>query len=155
MRSRDMNNTIQIYTSIVLFCAVMCLAIAGSTFLWDIVEVTSPEFTMNSRSYNCHQSDTAYTRCYSRNDEYTNKDNPQIFPTGAQLTNQRQQDFLDEKTEIKREAAKSAVNIFFIIIIDLLLIWAHWRLLKSTKENSSDSQRLATDSATQNRTPNP
>lgn len=110
---------------------------------------------MDSRSYNCHQSDTAYTRCYSHNSEYTNKDNPQIFPTGTQLTNQRQQDFLDEKTEIKRDAAKSAVSGFFIIIIDLLLIWAHWCLLKSTRENSSGSKRLATESATQNRTPNP
>lgn len=84
---------LEIYALAVCFFTLACFVIALGMAVWDIVELSAPEFTISNNHYECHLSDEAYTDCYSNHHKYTRENNPLSFPTGKTLTTKRSTEY--------------------------------------------------------------
>lgn len=124
---------VEIYALVVCLFSLGCFVITLGLAVWDVVEIGAPEFTLQTREYDCHQSDRAYTDCYSKRYEYSRKTNPIPFPVGDELTEQRDREY-DQKLRSKRRMAlQDLLQKSIILIIDLVVFILHWKLAGKTR----------------------
>ncbi|MCP4489398.1 MAG: hypothetical protein GY820_19115 [Gammaproteobacteria bacterium] len=128
---------LEIYALAVCFFAVACFVIALGLIIWNGIELSFPEFTINQRPYECHQTNERYKECFSSNQKYTRKENPEVFPTGESLTSARELSYSNIIKSEQRQALQGIVKKIIIILIDLLVFFIHWRLAKHSRENYS------------------
>lgn len=121
---------LEIYAFAVCFFAVICFVFSFGFLVWNVVELSAPEFTIDNYNYQCHQSDDGYADCFSNAEKHTRDENPVAFPTGAELTNKRLADYAQAIHAERRQAVQGIVQkvIMLLIIIGVFLI--HWRLAK-------------------------
>ncbi len=96
--------------------------------VWDVIELTVPEFTITNHHYECHQTDDAYRDCYSSKSKYTRKENPMSFPVGAELTKKRQDNYAQIVRSEKRQAVQGIVQKLIVMFIDVIIFFVHWKL---------------------------
>lgn len=126
---------IEIYALVVCFFSVACLVIVMGISLWDVVQIFSPKFTIDSRTYQTHLNNESYKRrhcfdCKAKLDQEKTLDE-------QELTLARDKSWKENLEIEKRSAAQSLVRNIIIIFLDILLFSIHWYLIKKSGEESS------------------
>jgi len=128
---------LEIYALAVCFFAVACFVITLGLAMWDIVELSAPEFTVSNHNFECYQSDEAYRDCNASKHKYTREESPEIFPAGKELTNSRVKSYEKIIKSERRQALQGLVQKLIILLINALVFFGHWRLAKSSRESHS------------------
>jgi len=128
---------LEIYALAVCFFTLVCFVVTLGLAVWDLVEISVPEFTIRNNDYECHISDDAYTDCYSNQSKYTRENNPISFPEGQELTNKRKSEYAQLLRFEQREAVQGLVQKSIIMLIDLIVFIFHWRLSVRVRREDS------------------
>jgi hypothetical protein len=116
---------LEIYALAVCFVTVVCFVIALGIGLYDLVELTNPEFTLRSHAYERHRSNEAFVRNWAKDKK---------LPPEAEVTKLREESYREELRTEQRSALQSLVQILIVLIIDVVLFFVHWRLAKRARE---------------------
>ena len=119
---------LEIYALAVCFFTVGCFIVTIGMALWDVVEISAPEFTISNSSYQCHQTDQDYRRCFSSERQYSREKTPEIFPEGQGLTDKRTNAYERILKQERRQALQSVVQKFIILIVNASVFFFHWRV---------------------------
>lgn len=128
---------LEIYALAVCFFTVACFVITLGLAIWDIVELSAPEFTILNHSFECHQSDETYKDCNASQHKYTREESPEVFPSGQELTDARNKSYEQVIKSERRQALQGLVQKMIIILLDALVFFGHWRLARNSRENHS------------------
>ncbi len=150
------NSSYKIYAFAVCFVTLMCGAITMGVVLYNLVTLSAPELTLDSHSYNAHQSIDAFRRS-----QFYGYGGP--FPAlmgggpfirrGVPLVNESDVSS-DESSDIsdadldelrvksyesvllghRRSAIQSIIRSSIIVLISLSLFFMHWRLIKRNNQ---------------------
>jgi len=119
---------LEIYSLAVCFFTVACFVVVLGIALWDAVQLSVPEFTLDSDTYEAHQTDEAFRdhliKQY-RPDEVQKTYKP---PEGAALSEAREKSFAAEIRSERRDALQGLVQNLIILLIDLVVFIAHWKV---------------------------
>lgn len=127
---------IEIYALSVCFVTVACFVVTIGLALWDVVEFSMPEFTINQHQYNHHQTDEAYLDHISRRSQYKG-DDAEPLPSGEELTTAREKSYEFVISSEKRSALQEFFQKLIIMIIDAIAFLIHWKIAgKARHENS-------------------
>ena len=117
---------LEIYALAVCFVTVVCFVIALGIGLYDLVQLTYPEFSLSSYEYERHQSDEAFMRHWAKDKKR---------PAEGEVTKLREESFRTELRKEQRSAMQSLVQILIVLIIDVVVFFVHWRLAKRARES--------------------
>lgn len=126
---------LEIYALLVCFVTVCCFVICLGIGLYDIIEVTNPEFTMNATVFERFQDDETY----KDNLEQLKKNLPdggESMPkhSDEEITQKRKKGYEIELRSEKRKAVQSLVQIIIILCINTVIFILHWRIAKHARE---------------------
>lgn len=111
---------IQVYALCVCFCTLMCFVVALGIGLYDVVQVAAPEFTM-SWAHEMYRSADQYLAYYP--------DRKTLPP--AEVERLRQAGYRDAVAAERRGAWQSLIFASVIVLIDVGVYAAHWRIARS------------------------
>lgn len=117
---------LEIYALAVCFVTVLCAVVALGIGVYDIVEITNPEFTLSAHSYERHQTNEAFFSLECIDDEQER--------TEEEKTQQRQSSYNRALNAESRNAVQSLVKVIIIIAIDILVFLVHWRIARFGRE---------------------
>ena len=152
------DRSLRIYLLAVCFVSVVCVAITAGIGLYSLLKITAPELTLDTHSYNAHQS----LNNFKRSRFYATRFHPQaLFIPGAmgvaRSMPMRQSDVLinsesdadptppsDEEVERlrlesyrilikthKRTAMQELIRSAIVLMVSCILFFAHWRLIRN------------------------
>ena len=103
----------------VCFATLMCLVVASGVLLYDVLQVVSPQFTLQ------------YYEPYASNDSFL-----KFYPDKAglpeeQLGRLRVQSFRAAVAGERRRALQSAVFAALVIMINIVVYAGHWRIARN------------------------
>lgn len=124
----------QIYAFAVCFFAVVSFVITLGLFVWDVVQVSAPKFTLADYAYRCYQSDDAYRDCYSGDEKYVRDNSPLPFPRGAALTEKRETDYAHVIFAEKRRGLQGMARKAIVLLINVGVFLLHWRLARRERD---------------------
>lgn len=116
---------LEIYALAVCFVTVVCFVVALGIGVYDLVEISKPEFTLSSHEFERHQSNEAFTRRWPKDKER---------PSDEEITKLRQESYQIELRKEQRSALQNLVQVSIILVIDVLFFLVHWRLAKRARE---------------------
>jgi hypothetical protein len=119
---------LEIYALAVCFFTVGCFIVTIGMALWDVVEISAPEFTISNSSYQCHQTDQDYRECFSSKRQYSREKTPEIFPEGQDLRDKRTDAYNRILKQERRQALQSFVQKLIILMVNALVFFFHWRV---------------------------
>lgn len=128
---------LEIYALAVCFFTVACFVVILGFALWNIIKLATPEFTIYSSQFKCHQSDEAYRDCYADDTEYTREENPLAFPEGEALTKARTESYESILMSERRDALQELVQEFIFLLINFFVFFFHWRLARYARGQTS------------------
>ncbi len=126
---------IEIYAMAVCFVAVVCLVISLGIGLYDLVEISNPEFTISSYEYKKHQSNESFLKGDCGKEKETLVDKK--IPTDEEITRQRLASFQNLIAIERRDAFQSLTLVSIILILNIILFFIHWRIAKRARNNES------------------
>lgn len=152
-----MDRSFRIYLLAVCFVSVVCAAITAGIGLNSLFKIAAPEFTLDTHSYNAHQSLDNYKKSHF----YATGFHPQaLFIPGsmgvARPMPMRQSDMLQNSTQEadltplpddevdqlrlesyqmliknhKRSAMQELIRTIIVLLVSCILFVAHWRLIR-------------------------
>jgi len=123
-------NIFEVYALAVCFIAVLILIIATGIGIYDLIEISFPEFTITSYLYNE----------YSSNEKYI-QNNPRIKNLSEEeITSKRESKWNDVIENERRNGYQSIIQVLIFIIISILVFTVHWLFAKKIQlRNSSKS----------------
>ena len=113
-----MRSFISIYALAVCFATLMCFVVALGIFLYDIVQIAAPSFTL------------AYYQPYQSNDAFRQNHPDKKDEPDNEVTRLRQQALDDAFNAERRTASQSAVFVFIILVINVVVFAVHWRIAR-------------------------
>ena len=125
---------LEIYALAICFFTVACFVITLGLAIWNVIELTTPEFTVDNYQHKCHQSDEAYKKCFSTQHQSIKEDNPEKFTIGFEPTQKRLTEYEQILESEKRQAQQGIVQKLIILFINLLVFFSHWTLAKRARE---------------------
>ncbi len=129
---------IRIYAAAVCFASIMCIAISAGIGLYDTVQITFPEFTLES--YQRQGPNDAFPVGYpypihlrggpgaSLVESGIAKAVPTLTPEEQQKIQQRRLDTAIDNT--RHDAQRSLIQIIIILMISIPLFIIHWRFVR-------------------------
>ena len=111
-------SAIQIYALVVCFATLMCLVVSLGLGLYDVVRIAAPAFTLSG--WQPYESNAEFVLFWP-----DKKDLPD-----EELTRVRQAAYQDALAGERHAAEQSAVFIAIILLIDIAVYVAHWRLAR-------------------------
>ena len=111
-------NFLAIYTLLLCFVSAVCLTIASSIMVYDLVELNFPELTLPSRIYERHQSDELFFLSLGAGKSIPKKQIPKF----------RKESYRAALVSEQRGAKQSLLGGAITICVSSLLFWIHWRL---------------------------
>ena len=152
-----MDRSFRIYLLAVCFVSVVCAAITAGIGLNSLLKIAAPELTLDTHSYNAHQSLDNYKKSHF----YATRFHPQaLFIPGsmgvARPMPMRQSDMLQNSTQEadptpppddevdqlrlesyqmliknhKRSAMQELIRTTVVLFVSCILFVAHWRLIR-------------------------
>ena len=153
------NGSYKIYALAICFVTLMCSAITMGVILYNFVKIAAPEVTLDSHTYDAHQSIEAFRRS-----SYAFRGSP-IYALGRQapafivggafdgssripvvdapdrttespaisddeLEKLRVQSYESVLRGHKHSAVQSTIRLTIILLVSLSLFFIHWRLIK-------------------------
>ena len=125
---------LEIYALAVCFATIVCFVIALGIALYSVVEITNPEFTMNSHIYRQYQSNDAYWQ--QNRYSYATKEQEGQKPSEAELTKERTESYRLALISEKRDGFQGLTKTGIIILIDIIAFFIHWRMAQRARETN-------------------
>ena len=119
---------LEIYSLAVCFVTIICFAVALGVGTYDVLEMSNPELTLKSYSYQQHQTNEAFTRNWSKDKERPSED---------KIAEMRMESYKVALEAEKRDAVQSFIRVLIVIIIDIAIFIIHWKLAKRTRETNA------------------
>ncbi len=123
---------LEIYALAVCFATIVCFVISLGIGIYDLVEITNPEFTLSSYEFKRHQTNDAFWKSCSSS--WRKHDKERTRPPEDELTKQRENSFQRALKAEKRDAFQSLTQIVIILIVNALVFLIHWRLARRARE---------------------
>jgi hypothetical protein len=119
---------LEIYSLAVCFVTIVCAAVTLGIGLYDLLEISNPEFTLPSHQYERHQTNEAFYRNDCKEDGES--------LTAEEKTKRRLASYeIALKTE-RRDAVQSLINALIVLVINALVYVGHWRLARRARETN-------------------
>ena len=131
-----------IYALAVCFVALLCFVIALGIGVYDLIQITNPEFTLNAYEYERHQSNEAFRGVPGRVALGRFGPGIPVEPTQRQeeeVTQQREESYQAALRSERRGGMQSLIRIVIILAIDLLVFVPHWLWIRRTRVASMAS----------------
>jgi len=133
---------LEVYAFAVCFFAVACFAVALGFFLYGVVGITNPEFTLDFWEYTRHQSNDQFWG-ESEESDVTVSRPPMIMPGGrervrpveADLTKKRLASYARAMASERRGNTQTVVKSAIVMLIDVLVFSLHWRIARREDKN--------------------
>jgi hypothetical protein len=116
---------LEIYSLAVCFVTIICFAVALGIGTYDVLEMSNPELTLKSYSYQQHQTNEAFTRNWSKDKEK---------PSEEEITRMREKSYKVALEAERRDAVQSFIRVLIVILIDIGIFLIHWKLAKRARE---------------------
>ena len=132
-------STLEIYALAVCFIALVCFVVALGIGLYDLIQIASPEFTLNAYEYERHQSNENFRGSPGRVLRGAIAPGIPIEPTERpeeEVSQQREESFQAALRSERRRGLQSLLQIMIILVIDVLVFVPHWLLARSTRAAS-------------------
>jgi hypothetical protein len=124
---------LEIYALAVCFVAVIGLVVSLGIGAYSLIQISKPEFTMNSWAYEPYQSNDAFWTGCGRGrycgDDHKKKERP----SEAELTKQRLEAFNRAVASEQRDGAQALVKTTIFLIIDIVVLLVHWGLARRAR----------------------
>jgi len=129
---------LEIYALAVCFVALVCFVIALGIGVYDLIQITNPEFTINVYEYERHQSNEAFEGVRGSPGRALRGIAPGIpvEPTerpAEEITQQREESYQAALRSERRRGMQSLIRIVIIVVIDVLVFVPHWLLFRRTR----------------------
>jgi len=126
---------LEVYALAVCFFTVACFAVALGFFIYDVIGIANPEFTLPHWEYTRHQT----------NDEFWGPSEftpprfipgmepagqERVRPDAAELTTQRLASYARVVANERRENTQTVVKSAIVIFIDMLVFFIHWIIVR-------------------------
>lgn len=122
---------LEIYALAVCFATIGCFVIALGIAIFDVIQITNPEFTLSSHEYNRHQSNDAF---WTNSNKYDNDKKNKKRPSDEELTKRRLESYRQAIQSERRDAFQGITKALIIIIIDVVFFMVHWRIARRARE---------------------
>jgi hypothetical protein len=119
---------VEIYALGVCFIAIVSCAISVGFALYDVLEMSAPEITLETYEYEKHQTNETFIRGW--------KEDKEIPPTD-ELTKMRIASYQIALKVNQRDALQSIIQMLIIIFINLVVFYPHWKIAKRSRETIS------------------
>ena len=116
---------LEIYSLAVCFVTIICFAVALGIGVYDVLEMSNPELTLKSYSYQQHQTNEAFTRNWSKDKEK---------PSEEEITKMREKSYKVALEAERRDAVQSFIRVLIVMLIDIGIFIIHWKLAKRARE---------------------
>jgi hypothetical protein len=116
---------LEIYSLAVCFVTIICFAVALGIGTYDVLEMSNPELTLQSYSYQQHQTNEAFTRNWSKDKEN---------PSEEEITRMREKSYMVALEAERRDAVQSFIRVLIVMLIDMGIFLIHWKLAKRARE---------------------
>jgi len=133
---------LEIYALAVCFVALLCFVIALGIGVYDLIQITNPEFTLNAYEYERHQSNEAFIGFQGRVALGRIAPGIPVEPTQRseeEVTQQREESFQAALRSERRREMQSLIRIAIILVIDVLVFVPHWLWIRRTRVASMAS----------------
>ena len=125
---------LEIYALLVCFSTVTCFVISLGITLYDVVKISTPEFTLNSNEYSRHQNNDLFWNDCGR----YNSDKEKIQrPSEDELTKKRLDSYKLVIQSERRDASQSIVKALIIMLIDIIFFISHWHIARRARESNA------------------
>lgn len=124
---------LEIYALAVCFVTVVCFAVALGIGVYDVIQIISPEFTLDSYKFEQHQSNEAFLKARD-----CNKKDKTVF-SEEDLTKKRIESYQIAIKMERRDGLQSLSRAIIIILIDIIIFLLHWRIARHARETASPS----------------
>ena len=129
---------LEIYALAVCFFTVACFVVVLGMTLWDVVELSGPEFTIDNHTYKIHQSDEAYSESLTgRHGCDGEKKTDYKPPEGQALTEAREKSYAQELRSERRGALQDLIKNLIILLVDLTVFVIHWKIGAYARKSAS------------------
>ena len=130
---------LEIYALAVCFIALVCFVVALGIGVYDLIQIASPEFTLNAYEYERHQSNETFGGGSPGRALRGIAPGIPIEPTERpeeEVTQQREESFQSALRSERRRGMQSLIQIMIILVIDVLVFAPHWLLARNTRAAS-------------------
>ena len=158
------DRSFRIYLLAVCFVAMVCAAITSGMVLYGLLKIAAPEITLDTHSYNAHQSLDNFKRSHFNPsntgpasifmpgtataraiaiDRAGLVNNPAPNPDSKPLSDQeleklRRESYQQVLSNHQRSALQDLIRLSMVLLVSGLLFFTHWRLAR--KRNGIDFQ---------------
>ena len=128
---------LEIYALAVCFITVTCFVIVLGMAIWNVVEISAPEFTLETQTYEQHQTDEAFLE--NLINQYRPEEIQKTYqaPEGEALTTARQASYVSVLRSERRGAMQSFLRNLIILVIDLVVFIVHWKVAANARKAAS------------------
>lgn len=147
------DRTFRIYLLAVCFVSVVCIAITAGISLYSLLKIAAPELTLDSYSYNAHQSLDDFKKShfyarrlqpqgmYFRHDMRAAKrqaealENTALMDEPESLTREQTEQLRVDSYQTliknhKRSAMQELIRTAITLVISCILFFIHWRQIQ-------------------------
>jgi len=118
---------LEIYALGISFIAVIGLSITLVIAIYNVVKISNPGFTLDSRTFKSHQSNEAFIM----------KDRKKFADQSEEETTKlREESFKIELEVEKRSGLQSLISSGIALLISLVVLVTHWRVAKRARANN-------------------
>lgn len=132
----------RIYALAVCFSAILCIAISTGIGLYDVVQLTIPEFTISSHQKQRSPMDRMMVAPYPgemiQGDVVTKP--PKTLPMTEEEIEQRHTERVANLIDgVRHDAKVSLVRILIVLLVSIPLFLVHWRFARRLDELETNS----------------
>lgn len=117
---------IRIYALAVCFASMMCIAISSGIGLFDVIQVSLPEYTVSAHQYGGGFYAAPAPMMIQENGSLASP--PRL--TGEELNRQQAERKTLAIDQERHDAIRSLLQILTILVVSIPLFYVHWRLAK-------------------------
>ena len=117
---------LEIYALAVCFVTLVCFVITLGIAGYDLLEMTVPEFTLESSKYQKHQTNEAFTKSCGDDTKYE-------LLSEDEITEKREKSYKAILKSEKRDGIQSFIQCLIILIIDCGVFWSHWYIARKAR----------------------
>lgn len=125
---------LEIYALAVCFMGVVAIVISLSTGIYDLIEISSPDFTIDQWQYEQHSSNDKFWENYPN--RYPSKLNGSEVtkPSEEKLTQMRNDSYNVVLKNEQRSGTQSLVQTVIIFILSSIVFFFHWKIFNKTQK---------------------
>ena len=120
---------LEIYGLAVCFVTLVCFVITFGIASYDLLEMSAPEFTLESSKYQKHQTNEAFTKSCGDDAKYESLSEDEI-------TAKREKSYKAILKSERRDAIQSFIQCLIILIINCGVFCSHWIIAKKARRTN-------------------